>query len=183
MYINILTNTYPYSVANLKRDNPQTSFPKEITTELLAAFGVYPVESVAQPFYSSVTHAVRELPPLQIEGQWTQQWEVYALDAATVAANQTAAAQALQDGIVNATQARLDAFAQTRNYDGILSACTYASSTVPKFAAEGQYCVNARDQTWDSLYTLITNVQSGEWQAPTSFDDVEPMLPALVWPD
>lgn len=47
-----------------------------------------------------------------------------------------------------AIQERLDAFAQTRAYDGILSACSYVASSVPKFAAEGAYCVAARDATW-----------------------------------
>ncbi|MDD5479641.1 hypothetical protein [Rhodoferax sp.] len=88
----------------------------------------------------------------------------------------------IQAVIVQAVQARLDAFAATRNYDGILSACTYATSTVPKFAAEGQAAVNARDQTWAALYEMLGNVQAGAWLMPTSFADVEPLLPVLVWP-
>ena len=54
--------------------------------------------------------------------------------------------------ITNATSQRLDSFAQTRNYGSILSACTYATSTNPQFAKEGQYCVNMRDDTWCKLY-------------------------------
>ena len=46
---------------------------------------------------------------------------------------------------VAAVQVRLDDFARTRNYDGILSAATYATSTVSKFAAEGQCAVALRD--------------------------------------
>lgn len=88
----------------------------------------------------------------------------------------------LQAMVVQATQQRLDDFARTRNYDGILSACTYATSTVPKFAAEGQYAVQARDATWAALYALLAEVQSGARPAPTSFADVEPLLPALEWP-
>ena len=38
----------------------------------------------------------------------------------------------LMQEIVSSTQQRLDDFAKTRNYDGILSACTYATSIVPK---------------------------------------------------
>jgi hypothetical protein len=88
----------------------------------------------------------------------------------------------LQAEIVEATQKRLDDFARTRNYDGILSACTYASSSVPKFAAEGQYCVDARDNTWATLYTILAEVQAGTRPVPGGFADIEPDLPVLVWP-
>jgi hypothetical protein len=84
--------------------------------------------------------------------------------------------------VKNATQDRLDTFAQTRNYDGILSACTYATSTVPKFQSEGQYCVNARDNTWASLYTIMEEVQTGTRPMPTSVEEVMSLLPVLTWP-
>lgn len=89
---------------------------------------------------------------------------------------------AVQAAIVTATQIRLDEFAQTRNYDGILSACTYATSSVPKFASEGQYCVDARDATWATLYTIMGEVLAGTRAMPAGFADVSPLLPALVWP-
>lgn len=84
--------------------------------------------------------------------------------------------------IVADTQKRLDLWAATRNYDGILSACTYATSSVPKFAAEGQAAVNARDVTWSALYAVLADVQSGARPMPSGFEDVEPLLPALEWP-
>lgn len=88
----------------------------------------------------------------------------------------------LQKEIIDSTQQRLDDFAKTRNYDGILSACTYATSAVPKFQTEGQYCVNARDNTWAALYQLFDDVTNGVTPMPASFDDVEPLLPVLEWP-
>ncbi len=90
--------------------------------------------------------------------------------------------EALIAQIVSATQQRLDAFAQTRNYDGIMSAATYATSTVHKFRAEGQYCVEARDATWATLYQILAEVEAGTRPAPTGFADVEPELPVLAWP-
>ena len=84
--------------------------------------------------------------------------------------------------ITTATQLRLDAFAQSRNYDGILSACTYATSGVPKFAAEGQCCVDARDATWSALYTVMDEVIAMTRPMPESFDDIVDDLPALAWP-
>jgi hypothetical protein len=79
-------------------------------------------------------------------------------------------------------QARLDDFAQTRNYDSILSACTYATSTVQKFAAEGQYCVEARDATWAAAYAILDAVLAGDRPMPESIADIEDDIPALAWP-
>jgi hypothetical protein len=47
------------------------------------------------------------------------------------------ALDAVQVGVVDAIQMRLDTFARSRGYDGILSACTYAASSVEHFAREG----------------------------------------------
>lgn len=97
-------------------------------------------------------------------------------------------ASVVESGIVAATQARLDTFAQTRNYDGILSACTYAGSTNAQFAKEGTYCVAARDNTWNTLYTILAQVQAGNWpttgagKQPSGYSDIEASLPALAWP-
>lgn len=93
-----------------------------------------------------------------------------------------ASAEAIQRAIVAATQNRLDAFAQTGNFDSILSACTYATSGVPKFAAQGQYAVTARDATWAALYSLLAQVKAGTKPMPTGYADVEPLLPDLAWP-
>lgn len=89
----------------------------------------------------------------------------------------------VQKEITDSTQARLDAFAKTRNYDGILSACTYATSSILKFKTEGQYCVDARDNTWAKLYQIVQEVQQGVRPAPSSFADIEPDLPVLTWPN
>ncbi len=88
----------------------------------------------------------------------------------------------IQADVVLKTQARLDDFARTRAYDGILSACTYATSAVPKFATEGQYAVTARDATWAALYAFLAEVLANTQPMPSGFADVEPFLPSLVWP-
>lgn len=153
-----------------------------LTPEQAEQFRVYPLTPTEAPTYDPVTHGVRAAVPVKVGNDWHQQWEVFPLPAEDVVANQAAAAQALQQSIVDATQQRLDAFARTRNYDGILSACTYATSAVPKFAAEGQHAVNARDATWATLYQILAEVQAGTRPAPTGFADVEPDLPTLEWP-
>lgn len=183
MYIK-LTDNVPssYSLSQLRRDNPQVSFPKDITDACAAEYGVYPMQATAQPAFNPMTQSCTEATTVLVDGAWTQMWSVTDLDPDTVAANQMLAVAALQTDIVDQTQARLDAFARTRKYDSILSACTYATSAVPKFQGEGQYAVNARDSTWATLYTLMAEVQSGTRPMPTSFTEVETLLPALAWP-
>lgn len=88
---------------------------------------------------------------------------------------------ALQRDIVNSTQARLDAFARSRGYDSILSACTYVTSQIPKFAHEGQMAVQSRDATWAKLYQILADVESHKRPIPTCYEDVEVDLPALDW--
>lgn len=82
-----------------------------------------------------------------------------------------------------AIQKRLDDFARTRGYDGILSACTYATSAVPKFAAEGRYAVDARDATWSAAYAILAEVQAGDRPIPGSLSEIESDLPVLAWPE
>lgn len=104
-------------------------------------------------------------------------WPQSEIDAA-----RAAAAARLQESVVRDTQARLDYFARTRSYDGILSACTYATSGVERFATEGRYAVQVRDETWATLYAILAQVQAGERPAPTGFADIEAELPKLQWP-
>ncbi len=80
-----------------------------------------------------------------------------------------------------AIQTHLDTFARTRNYDNIMSAATYATSTLSKFATEGQYAVEARDATWAKGYEIMGAVTAGLRPMPT-WEDVAAELPALAWP-
>ena len=49
---------------------------------------------------------------------------------------------------IAAVQSRLDGMAQAWGYDSMLSLCTYATSKIPRFAAEGKIGANFRDDTW-----------------------------------
>lgn len=80
------------------------------------------------------------------------------------------------------TQERLDDFARTKTYDSILSACTYATSAVERLKTEGQYCVSVRDDTWEKLYLILEEVESGDREMPENFSEIESELPVLVWP-
>jgi hypothetical protein len=67
--------TYPYSLAQLRREHPNTSFPASPQKELLAEFGMFPVSPSARPAPSdSARKDVVEITPILVSGVWTQAW-------------------------------------------------------------------------------------------------------------
>lgn len=81
-----------------------------------------------------------------------------------------------------AVQKRLDDFAKTRGYASIVSACTYATSKNDQRRAEGQYCVDARDESWDICYAFEADVGKGLRPMPSDVAEVLAALPPLKWP-
>lgn len=106
--------------------------------------------------------------------------EIAEIDARKAAAAASAAAET-EARYSAAVQDRLDAFARARGYDSILSACTYATSTVPRFAADAARAVSLRDETWDSCYSILADVEAGQRAVPT-LDELIAELPELTWP-
>lgn len=83
---------FPYSIGNLRSDNPQTSFPTNPTNETLALFNVFPV----------VSTGVQHDPTLQVAAQdgcvyneglqrWETTWTVRSKTADELAAEAAAA--------------------------------------------------------------------------------------------
>lgn len=64
-----------YSIGQLRKDNPQTSFPKNPSLEMLAEWNVYPLQSTPAP---SVDHTknIKEGAPINKNGKWIQTWEI-----------------------------------------------------------------------------------------------------------
>lgn len=178
MWINPNTQQVIRNRSDIRYEYPNVSFPPEIIDEDIAWLGLLSVTEVPKPTADRVMEVVEELAPAEVNGVWTQQWNV----RAATTAEQNAAKAVLQKEVVDATQKRLDDFAKTREYDGILSACTYHTSPTPKFQAEGAYCVTQRDATWAKLYEMLAEIEAGTRPIPQSFADIEPELPALVWP-
>ena len=175
MYIDINTQEYPLYEGDIRRRHPQYSSSRPF----VPPEGYALVEPSERPAYDPMIQAVREIAPTLNNGTWTQTFEVYSLTQEEVDANRAAFLQSF----IGATQNRLDTFAQTRGYDGILAACTYAISGVPKYQEEGAYCISARDATWQALYAILEEIESGTRIFPSSFEDVEGDLPRLTWPE
>lgn len=73
-----LTDTdivYPYYKHQLLNENPQVSFPSEISDDLFAEYNVYKVSEVECP---TVTYKqnISEGTPELVDGVWTQVWVI-----------------------------------------------------------------------------------------------------------
>lgn len=79
--------------------------------------------------------------------------------------------------VIAYVQLQLDTKAQAKGYDSIISACTYVTSTVAKFAQEAQEFVNLRDTSWSVCYQLLHEVEQGLREVPT-LQEVIALLPA-----
>lgn len=66
---------YPYSIGQLKQDNPQTSFPASMPDTLLAEWGVFPVIPAEYPQVDYTKNVVEETPNL-LNGVWYQDYTV-----------------------------------------------------------------------------------------------------------
>ena len=66
---------YPYSAYQLRRDNPNTSFPKRPSDELLFEWGVHRVERTARPHVDHTKNLI-EGDPVLVNDTWTQVWGV-----------------------------------------------------------------------------------------------------------
>ena len=167
-------------VADYRALFPNTSFSSNgPDAEFLAANGCMTV-TVFKPYDSATQKLVSASPYIEDNQVFTV--AVEDKTAEELAAEEQTKKDRLLKDVVDSTQRRLDDFAKTRNYDGILSLATYATSTNVKFQTEGQYGVTARDATWAKLYEMLAEVEAGTRPMPTGFQDIEPELPILEWP-
>lgn len=186
-YINTETSDYPITYEMIQTDLRNMSLAPEPDFQGAGPYVIVKPSDKPTNFDARIQQ-VREGQPTLVENEWFQTWnilEIFSSDAdkaAAIAASETAIKANLQLMVVMATQKRLDDFAAQRNYDGIMSACTYATSKITKFSVEGQYAVDVRDSTWSKLYSILAEVLAGTRPMPSSFADVESELPTLEWP-
>jgi hypothetical protein len=94
MYIlapNQIAEIFPYSIGNLRRDNPKVSFPRNPSDALLASYDVFPVVTQAPPEHDPATQNLNQATPTLVDGQWLQTWQVTDASAAEIAERQEAA--------------------------------------------------------------------------------------------
>ena len=99
MYVKITSgsvDTFPYSMGQLRRDNPNTSFPRQIPSEMLADYEVYEVTIGDQPSFDDRTQTIaQDATPTGGGSSWTLGWttssktadEIQAYDNSTAKTN------------------------------------------------------------------------------------------------
>lgn len=69
---------FPYTLGELRRDNPGTSFPRVFEDSTLASYEVFRVTEVQPPSVDSKTHRVVQSVEL-VDNTWTQTWQLQRL--------------------------------------------------------------------------------------------------------
>lgn len=80
MYVKITSGNvdqYPYTIGQLRRDNPNISFPKQISDSLLQSYDVHKVSIDDLPSYDEKTQSVEQnAAPTLVDGSWVLGWTV-----------------------------------------------------------------------------------------------------------
>lgn len=66
---------YPYTIGDLRKDNPAVSFPGYIDPDTLETYGVVEVRATAKPDADHTKNVTEGTPELK-DGAWVQKWEV-----------------------------------------------------------------------------------------------------------
>lgn len=82
---NGVVEIYPYTIGDLRKDNPNTSFPKQIPDSVLEEFGIVAIQQVQPPTVSH-TQTWQETTPVLDGGVWKQAYSVSNASQADIAA-------------------------------------------------------------------------------------------------
>jgi hypothetical protein len=75
-------------------------------------------------------------------------------------------------------QSNLDSLAQSWGYDNIVSAVSYANSTVAQYKADALALIAWRDATWQEAESLDAQIAAGTAQVPATVAAFVALLPA-----
>tara|TARA_R110002073_G_scaffold163158_1_gene319180 strand:- start:350 stop:799 length:450 start_codon:yes stop_codon:yes gene_type:complete len=96
---------YPYSIGLLRKENPNTSFPKQVSAADMASFNVYPVTETF-PTVADTQKLVKVWTPTLVDGAWVLAHEAVDLtsdDIAEATAVLAANAREQRDALLAAT--------------------------------------------------------------------------------
>jgi hypothetical protein len=139
-------DTYPYNVGQLRRDNPNTSFPKRIPDEMLAEWGVYPVAVADMPAFTDRTQTVaQDAAPTGSGSSWSIGWTTSSKTAEEI--------QAWDDSMASSNRGKRDSLLTQSDWTQVADAPVNA-------AAWATYRTALRDIT---SHTNWPNLNEADW--------------------
>lgn len=96
---------WPYDFAQLRRDNRNVSFPRDVDDKWLAGLGVVRVGPSDPPAYDRITENLVAAAPVLAGGVWVEGWSVTPASAGEIASRQRVAADSAAH-----EEVRLDTF-------------------------------------------------------------------------
>jgi hypothetical protein len=117
MYIKLNNGTAEnYTIGQLRKDNPQTSFPSQIPDSLFEEYSVFKLETTPMPVVGFSKNVAEGQPEL-VDGVWKQVWTVTDATAEehlqrilSVRANEYPPMTDYLDGVVKGDQAQIDKY-------------------------------------------------------------------------
>lgn len=159
-FINTQTGEYPISFAQLRAAHPLTMFPEGFAE----AFGDYaPVSTTTQPGYNPGTHKAVELPPVLMEGQWHQAWDVVPLTPEEI----EAARRAMVPQSCTRRQGRL-ALLQAGHLDAVETAIAAITDPVQRMSAQIEY----EADTWERANAFLQAMWAQLGGTPDELDEL-----------
>ncbi len=139
-------DTYPYNVGQLRRDNPNTSFPKQIPDDMLESYGVYTVVYTDVPSIDDRTQKAEQASsPSLVDGAWTIGW--------TTSSKTAEETQAWDDSMASSNRGKRDGLLAESDWTQVADAPVDA-------AAWATYRQALRDIT---SHTNWPNLNEADW--------------------
>lgn len=176
MLINVETKQR-VSEAEFRKSLTDVSLPAILTDRVLEKFGHANLQSPPKPNVGDFESAVDSGHKL-VKGEWQIEWKVLKESPQAKQVRYDSNARRVNDEV----QHWLDMFAKTRGYIDMVEACSFASSSVPKYKTEGTYCKSVRDEVWATVDQLTVRIKGGKLDVPNGIAGIFKELPPLKWP-
>jgi hypothetical protein len=171
-----ISNGAPRYPADPFGENPNFQIPSKWAGGTLNGRIYVQLAITPRPAFDPLTQKLVELAPLQVEGVWTQRWQVVAATAEDLQAN-AAALQAEYDAEL---EKHFDTTAQARRYRDRIT-CSLRAGYPGPFQAEGLAFAQWMDECNAFGYQLLGAVLAGNEPLPTKEAFIA-ALPAINWP-
>lgn len=177
-YMNLDTEEYPISEAQIRSENPNISFSDVFKAPENYAF----VFSTPKPTFNQTTQSVIEgKPVLTSKGHYEQSWVIVDLDEDQVLANQVLATKSLIEQFDTALMNLFEETAKSKKYDSRVTCALRAGYPGP-FQAEGIAFATWMDGCNALAYQILSECQAGTRPIPVSVEEFLAEFPAITWP-